>query len=307
MTAVGGGEDRAPSTVKLVAAVVAHVGTASVAPGALEGWNMLDAVYFAVTCASTVGYGDIVVTRDISKLFVAVYSLLSCLLIGGVFASVVDRLVERQHAMAQRLRTRMVAARLADESCGGGGGKSSAAGGGAHGLVRAASAAAAGARSRFAASAVLLLVVCLTGGALYGRLQRLTVVDTIHLVSATLTTVGFGDFSPQTKTGRAFAVVWLVLSSIGLANLLGRWNELQLREREVGMSKQLMSSQMTEETYRAIDKDGDGRLDQMEYVTYVLSKLGKTTPAEVDSIRDRFRQLDADGSGFITRDELEVE
>jgi potassium channel subfamily K, other eukaryote len=297
------GESKTPEVWKLVGIVALHIAVATVSLCVLEGFTLLDSVYFAVTVASTVGYGDIVVTRDASKLFVAAYALLSVALIGGIAAAVVDNVVNRQRAMAEKLRARLLV-QSTTESTRELGGTTDARG--EFGLVQTASIAAAEARGRLIASALLLVVVCVAGGSLYGYLQNLSLVDTIHLVTATLTTVGFGDLSPQTSIGKTFGIVWLLLSSLGLANMLGQWGELKLRRSEVEMTKQLMSSSMSEAVYDEIDADGDGRLDQVEYITYVLSKLGKTTPSEVRAICRRFEELDRDNSNYISRKELDL-
>lgn len=123
---------------------------------------------------------------------------------------------------------------------------------------------------------------------------------------ATLTTVGWGDVSPATPRGRAFAIVWLVLSSIGAANLLAHWGEYKLRRDELARTRDLLSPAAVAAVFGSIDEDGDGRLSRLEWVTYVLSRLGKTSAEEVREISARFDELDEDSSGFITRNELET-
>ncbi|HEY63782.1 MAG TPA: potassium channel protein [Caldilineae bacterium] len=48
----------------------------------LEGWNILDSWYFAVVTLTTLGYGDLVASRPITKLLVSVYVILGLGLIG---------------------------------------------------------------------------------------------------------------------------------------------------------------------------------------------------------------------------------
>ncbi|PID33229.1 hypothetical protein CR969_01820 [Candidatus Saccharibacteria bacterium] len=43
----------------------------------VEHWKFIDALYFSVMTMSTVGYGDLVPTHDISKLFLMPYAFLS--------------------------------------------------------------------------------------------------------------------------------------------------------------------------------------------------------------------------------------
>ncbi len=43
----------------------------------IEGWGWIDALYFTVTTATTVGYGDLNPSHNISKLFTVVFILVS--------------------------------------------------------------------------------------------------------------------------------------------------------------------------------------------------------------------------------------
>ena len=55
-----------------------------------EGWSIIDALYFCVMTMSTVGYGDLLPSNDISKIFTIVYSLLTI----GVFVGVASKLAK---------------------------------------------------------------------------------------------------------------------------------------------------------------------------------------------------------------------
>ncbi len=43
----------------------------------IEGWSIIDALYFSIMTMATVGYGDFVPTTDISKLFTIIYAFLT--------------------------------------------------------------------------------------------------------------------------------------------------------------------------------------------------------------------------------------
>lgn len=43
----------------------------------LEGWSTVDAFYFTVSTMTTVGFGDLVPTHDLSKIVTAIYSLVT--------------------------------------------------------------------------------------------------------------------------------------------------------------------------------------------------------------------------------------
>jgi len=62
-----------------------------------EGWSYLDPLYFCVTTMSTVGYGDLTSTSNISKIFAIIYTFISI----GVFLGLASKLAR---AMLTRSR-----------------------------------------------------------------------------------------------------------------------------------------------------------------------------------------------------------
>lgn len=92
---------------------------------------------------------------------------------------------------------------------------------------------------------------------------------------------------------------------MGLANFLAHWGEYKLKRDEMAQTKEMLSPGVVRAVFESIDTDGDGRLSRVEWITYVLSRMGKTSAEEVREICYRFEQLDVDSNGFITYEELE--
>ncbi|HEY5668155.1 MAG TPA: potassium channel family protein [Candidatus Saccharimonadales bacterium] len=60
----------------------------------VEGWDLITSLYFCVSTLTTVGYGDVHPTSDISRLFTTVYVLIGVGFILG-FVNVVARQVNK--------------------------------------------------------------------------------------------------------------------------------------------------------------------------------------------------------------------
>lgn len=55
----------------------------------MEGWGFIDAIYFSVMTMATIGYGDIVPTSNISKVFTIIFTFLGT----GVFVALNAKIV----------------------------------------------------------------------------------------------------------------------------------------------------------------------------------------------------------------------
>jgi voltage-gated potassium channel len=76
----------------------------------LEGWSLVDSLYFSVVTLATVGYGDLHPTTDVGKLFTVLYILIGVGVL-VVFASrVVNAMVTERAEGAQQRRQRRTTA-----------------------------------------------------------------------------------------------------------------------------------------------------------------------------------------------------
>jgi voltage-gated potassium channel len=59
----------------LLLLVVAMLGTATIVYSHLEGWSLIDSLYFSTVTMTTIGYGDLTPTTNTSKLFTILFVL----------------------------------------------------------------------------------------------------------------------------------------------------------------------------------------------------------------------------------------
>lgn len=70
---------------------------------------------------------------------------------------------------------------------------------------------------KFLGLLLLVILILLIGMFFYGTVEHWSRLDSIYFSIVTLTTVGFGDFSPQTDSGKVFTIFYLL---IGIGILL---------------------------------------------------------------------------------------
>lgn len=63
---------------------------------------------------------------------------------------------------------------------------------------------------------VICGLYCLIGGLVYGLEQDLSAVDAIYFCIVTMSTVGYGDISPDTDGLRAFTVFWILIGIVAV-------------------------------------------------------------------------------------------
>jgi voltage-gated potassium channel len=71
----------------------------------VERWNVVDAVYFCALTLATVGYGDLVPTTDVGKIFTVVYVLAGIGILVAFFTALTSKTLA---LLAERRRERGV-------------------------------------------------------------------------------------------------------------------------------------------------------------------------------------------------------
>jgi len=140
-----------------------------------------------------------------------------------------------------------------------------------------------------------------------------SIPDAIWFMLVTMTTVGYGDISPNTHIGKGITVAAMVFGVLFLAmplsivgnNFVEVWND---RERVIFIEKlkeSLLNNQVKKETFQAafdeLDKDGSGSLSFKEFKMALNNLQLKWPPKQLLKL---WNAIDSDKSGEIQKNEF---
>jgi hypothetical protein len=83
---------------------LATLATGTLAYSLLEGWSLVDSLYFSVVTLATVGFGDLTPTTDLAKLFTVGYIITGI----GILAAFASELAKRREEGGVRKRGRLL-------------------------------------------------------------------------------------------------------------------------------------------------------------------------------------------------------
>ena len=86
---------RSPEFRSLVFLVLLTLLSGTLFYSQVEGWSVVDALFFCVTTLTTVGYGDLVPTKTIAKLFTVIYIFAGLSIIAGFINTIAKETLGR--------------------------------------------------------------------------------------------------------------------------------------------------------------------------------------------------------------------
>ncbi|XP_021898445.1 two-pore potassium channel 3-like [Carica papaya] len=253
--------------------------------GSFKGRTTLkpvDALYFTVVTLCTIGYGDIVPDTSFTKIFTCIFILVGFGFVDILLNGLVTYICDKQEAIVLSLADEnelntMVQTYVIDKRKG-------------------------RMRIRIKVGLALGVVVCciVTGTIAVHLFENLNWVDSFYLSVTSVTTVGYGDYTFTTLTGRCFAVVWLLVSTLAVARAFLYLAELRIHKRNRRIAKWVLSKKMTIRDFVAADLDHDGSISKPEFVIYKLKEMGKIEEKDILQISNQFDLLDNSRCGRLT-------
>nr|XP_023923326.1 two-pore potassium channel 1-like isoform X2 [Quercus suber] len=237
------------------------------------------AVTFLLVRNQIEGYGDLVPDSTLTKLLACAFVFTGMALIGLILSKAADYLVEKQETllvkalhMSHNVGTTEILKEVETNKV----------------------------RYKCLTVFILLLVLVIIGTIFLATVEKLDLVDAFYCVCATITTLGYGDKSFSTEVGRAFAVIWILTSTITLAQFFLYIAELNTERRQRALANWVRTRKMTSVDLEAADIDDDGVVDASDFIIYKLKEMGKISQDDISLLLEEFEDLDVDQSGTLS-------
>ncbi|KAG2682573.1 hypothetical protein I3843_11G197400 [Carya illinoinensis] len=248
---------------------------------------IIDTVYFCIVTMATVGYGDLVPDSVLTKLLACVFAFTGLALVGLVLSRAADALVKKHEDL-------LVKALQMYQNCGPSEETNKEV------KIK-------GVRYKCLLVFMLLVVLIITGTTFLATVEKLDLIDAFYCVCITITTLGYGDQSFKTKGGRVFAVFWILISTITLAQFFAYVAELKTESRHRELFERVLGRKMTEDDLEKADVNDDSSLETAEFILYMLQEMGKISKEDISLVKEELERLDADQSRTLSASDIMVQ
>jgi len=260
---------------------------------------VVECVYLFSQILTTVGYGDIVPARPRAQVFVAVYVVFTLMIIANIFSSVVAILRRHVEEYAAHLREAVSALQTEVET--------------------AQPAERLSARSQVSKEIVqermpalpwkslgqsflFFLSWCVLGVVFFMNYpgEGRSMTDAIYMSVITLSTVGFGAYTPLTEAGKVFGAFWMLFGSSSLVALVGSFTELVAAMRTREHYLKVYSELDKSERYRGLPE----RIDLHDFMRFAMVYQNLAEEDTLELIDKTFNELGPSSDGQLGREDV---
>jgi len=265
----------------------------------VEDFSFGDCIYFATVMVSTVGYGDFLPSSDGSKIFTVIYVHMALVIIAVAIDNLNTALLQKWvHDQALR--------EVQDIG------------------VFDAKAQQRRRRRQFGIATGCYIFLMLIGTVVFATAQDWDEeeegnkwVNGLYLTAITLTTVGFGDYSPTEDGTKFFGCLMMIFGVPLTATSLAFFSELVFGESwdaiELHHVKGLTQKKLTslEEFCTELTRVGarnaadTSKVSKIEFMCFLLVRNNVVGMDEIEGMMSNFDELDRSNSGFITMEDVQ--
>jgi hypothetical protein len=136
------------------------------------------------------------------------------------------------------------------------------------------------------------------------HLEDWTVVQAIYWMTITGSTIGFGDMHPTLGLSRKLCLLYIPLAVAVLGEFLGRIAAAYIERKHFRAENDFLQRSMTLADLNAMDSNHDGKVSELEFMTYMLVAMQKVDKEDLRDLSTLFQRLDKGKSGTIDKQDL---
>ena len=149
------------------------------------------------------------------------------------------------------------------------------------------------------------------GTIVYGMTESLKFVDALYFTVVTATTVGFGDYYPETTSGKIFTLFYVPFSVVAVAGAINHVAAVPLAERREALENYVLAQfgeHMTEGDFDDIRRSAgirsEATIRSNDFLIAMSLRLGYLKVEDCQKIKRMFANLDATGDGELTAEDI---
>ena len=152
---------------------------------------------------------------------------------------------------------------------------------------------------------ILLMVACVfCGMATIILTENVSVATGIYWALVTTLTVGYGDVPITSDVGKLISCVYMLVSTLCAAVAIGNLSEVSLEVSLERKKEQILKNMTLRELLDGLD-GADASVDKVEFLSFMLCKLNDLDREDdILPILAKFDDLDYDNSGTLCRNDL---
>ena len=109
---------------------------------------------------------------------------------------------------------------------------------------------------------------------------------------STITTVGYGDITPDDYTTRGLAVIFVPLAAFATASLLASFAQFSAERKIVKAQTKSINKGLNLSDLELMDKDKSGSVSKLEFFEFMLLSMEKVDIDFINRLHAQFDDLD---------------
>ncbi|GMH80577.1 hypothetical protein TrST_g622 [Triparma strigata] len=155
-------------------------------------------------------------------------------------------------------------------------------------------------RGHIIKSIVYIALAVASGTIFFALSEDFSWVDALYMSCITVTSVGYGDKRPQTRSGKIFAMFWILLGTFLVAKAIGGYLEYHSTMKQHEIRSRILAKPLTITEIEQADIDDSRSLSEAEFVLYKLQAMGILSGADVEKVNRKFhRELNPGEDGEV--------